>query len=185
MKPCGPQKLYSRGINVKLYIVAFTDNIDMKFSDAIKSACGLRYLFDTLELQSGFSRRILLESHMMTSPEEITDAYAKLRIFIGFTAGGLSLSRLNDVLARLKDIRGTIDRLAGGDILDDVALFEIKELCLLSGEAAVLLKDVGAYAGGFPSLTEALDILDPDKDRLPVFHIYGSYSERLRRLRAQ
>ena len=53
----------------------------MQLRDHIESPCGLRYVFEQLELQSGYARRWLLDMPMMRKGEEIAQAYATLRQF--------------------------------------------------------------------------------------------------------
>ena len=52
--------------------------------DHIKSACGLRYVFEQLELQAGYTRRWMLDMPMMRTGEEIAQSYAVLRQFADF-----------------------------------------------------------------------------------------------------
>ncbi len=161
----------------------------MKFREAVDSPCGLRYMFDTLELSSGVARRAVLESVMMTSAAEIEASQVKLADFYGTFPTVASALRLQAKLAGLKDISGTLSRLASGVVLDDVALFEIKELCLLSQDTAAILSQAGDAEGAgitsvsIPGLSEPLDILDPEGQRVPSFHVYDSYSPKLKDLR--
>ena len=55
----------------------------MRFREIIESPCGIRYLFDELELQSGYARKVLLDREMMTRPEDIAASYASLEQYIG------------------------------------------------------------------------------------------------------
>ena len=50
----------------------------MKFREIVDSPCGIRYLFDELELQSGYARKRLLDKELMTRPEDIRAAYESL-----------------------------------------------------------------------------------------------------------
>ena len=45
----------------------------------MNTPCGLRYMYDALDLQSAAGRRLLLETEMMTDPAEIAEHYSKLR----------------------------------------------------------------------------------------------------------
>ncbi len=173
----------------------------MKFREAIDSPCGLRYMFEALELSSGVARRAMLESEMMLSAGDIEASQAKLADFHRAFPNAASASRLQAKLAGLKDIAGTIARLASGTALDDVALFEVKELCLLSHDVAAILSQAGGAesaekmesADGMgctgitcvtvPDLSEPLDILDPEGQRVPSFYVYDSYSPKLKELR--
>lgn len=140
---------------------------------------------ETLELQSGAARRWLLEGEIMTSEEEIRAAYEKLADFHAAFGDDRKLRRLRDALAPLKDISGTIARLSGGATLDDVALFEVKELCLLASAVAEALAEAGVGKVEVPDLSEALSLLDPEGLRVPSFFVYDNYSPLLKELRAK
>lgn len=155
----------------------------MKFREVIDSPCGLRYMFETLELSSGVARRTMLDSGMMTSADDIRAAQTKLTDFYGAFPDVNSARLLQAKLAGLKDIAGTISRLASGVALDDVALFEVKELCLLVGDVAAMLSQAGVTSVSVPCLAAPLAILDPEGQRVPSFHVYDSYSPKLKELR--
>lgn len=155
----------------------------MRLREVIDSPCGLRYMFEALDLRSGVARRAMLDSHMMTSAGDIRAAYAKLADFTRASRQEKQGRELRNILSGLKDIAGTLARLAAGDTLDDVALFEIKELSIFNERAATELSVAGISAVELPVLHGVLAVLDPDSQRIPSFHIYESYSPRLAELR--
>ena len=158
----------------------------MQLKNVIESPCGLRFMLDELELQSSFARRLLLDSEMMTSEEEIVASYDVLRLFVDFVSS-IEPSFLNTLLFRLqgvKDIRTTIKNLRNRSTLDDIELFEVKHLAILSTQVAQLLKDYKLdHAVSIPSLDEVITILDPDGMKIASFYIYDSYCEQLKDLR--
>ena len=158
----------------------------MQLKNVIESPCGLRFMLDELELQSSFARRLLLDSEMMTSEEDIVASYDVLRLFVDFVHS-IEPSFLNTLLFRLqgvKDIRTTIKNLRNRSTLDDIELFEVKHLAILSTQVAQLLKDYKLdHAVSIPSLDEVITILDPDGMKIASFYIYDSYCEQLKDLR--
>ena len=56
----------------------------MQLRDHIESPCGLRYVFEQLELQAGYTRRWMLDMPMMRTGEEIARSYEVLRQFVCF-----------------------------------------------------------------------------------------------------
>ena len=160
----------------------------MQLKNVIESPCGLRFMLDELELQSGFARRWLLDSEMMTSEQEIAASYDVLRHFVDFV-GSIEPSYLNTLLFRLqgvKDIRTTIKNLRQQSTLDDIELFEVKHLAILSTEVAKLLKDHNLdNAVAIPPLDEVINILDPDGMKIASFYIYDSYCQQLKDLRIE
>ncbi len=160
----------------------------MQLKNVIDSPCGLRFMLDKLELQSGFSRRWLLDSPMMTQGEEIVAAYDILHQF-GTFIREVDKTYIDTLLFRLqglKDIRTTIKNLHNQAVLDDIELFEIKHLAILATDVAKLLDKHGmADVVTIPALDKVIDILDPDGMKIATFYIYDSYCAPLKELRNQ
>ena len=160
----------------------------MQLKNVIESPCGIRYMLDQLELQSGFARRWLLDSPMMTSSEDIAATYAVLHRFAEFVnrVEPLFINTLNHKLCGLKDIRTTIKNLYNHAVLDDIELFEVKHLAILATDVAQLLAQHGmADVVEIPALDEVITILDPDGMKIATFYIYDSYCAELKDLRNQ
>ena len=157
----------------------------MRLSEAILEPLCLRYVVDELPVQSGVARRMLLERSAMTDAERIRAYYEHLRVYcdaVKTVSNDVARRNLQFRLQGLKDIRTTLERLLGGEVLDDIELFEIKHLAMLYEEVE---KQMGALALPLVHLpmAEVVSILDPDGLRIATFYIYDSYSERLRSLR--
>ena len=145
-------------------------------------------MLDELELQSGFARRWLLDSPMMSRDEEIAAAYDELRRFNSFI-GQVEKTYIETLLFKLqglKDIRTTIKNLKHGATLDDIELFEVKHLAILAADVSKLLAqhDMSGVVE-IPPVDEVIDILDPDGMRIATFYIYDSYCAQLKDLRVQ
>ena len=145
-------------------------------------------MLDELELQSGFARRWLLDSPMMSRDEEIAAAYDELRRFNSFI-GQVEKTYIDTLLFKLqglKDIRTTIKNLKHGATLDDIELFEVKHLAILAADVSKLLAqhDMSGVVE-IPPVDEVIDILDPDGMRIATFYIYDSYCAQLKDLRVQ
>ena len=146
----------------------------MKFREIVESPCGIRYLFDELELQSGYARKVLLDREMMVDPAQIEAACATLRKFYDLVIS--DRRRVEDMRFRLqglRDISGTLASLADGATLDEIEFFEIKHLAMLA-ETLSMGTDMDTVIG----------ILDPDGLKIGTFYLYDSYSVELRSLRA-
>lgn len=145
----------------------------MKFREIVDSPCGIRYLFDSLELQSGYARKVLLEREMMVDPVQIEKTYASLRKYFELVRNDRrQVEDMRFRLQGLRDISGTLASLAGGAVLDEIEFFEIKHLAMLA-ESLSLGTDMDTVIG----------ILDPDGMKIGTFYLYDSYSVELRRLR--
>lgn len=159
----------------------------MQLKDIIESPCGFGYVLEQLELQSGYARRCLLDASMMTNSQEITASYDILQHFVAFLSKveRVHLHTLLHKLMCLKDLRGTLSNLRHRAVLNDIELFEVKHLSMLSGDVKNLLDQ---YEMGdvviIPDLDAVTSILDPDGMRIATFYVYDSYSERLKSLRA-
>ena len=145
-------------------------------------------MLDQLELQSGFARRWLLDSSMMTSDGDITRCYDVLHRFFDFVEK-VDKTRLDTLLFKLqglKDIRTTIKNLHNHATLDDIELFEVKHLAILATDVARLLheQDMDRVVE-IPALDEVISILDPDGMKIATFYIYDSYCAQLKELRAR
>ena len=145
-------------------------------------------MLDQLELQSGFARRWLLDSSMMTSDGDITRCYDVLHRFFDFVEK-VDKTRLDTLLFKLqglKDIRTTIKNLHNHATLDDIELFEVKHLAILATDVARLLHEHEMdRVVEIPALDEVIDILDPDGMKIATFYIYDSYCAQLKELRAR
>ena len=145
-------------------------------------------MIDQLELQSGYARRWLLDTEMMTRAEDIVVCYDALRHFVEFVerVDKIHIDTLLFKLQGLKDIRTTIRNLAGKQVLDDIELFEVKHLAILAGDVAKLLKqhDLDSVVA-IPPLDQVINVLDPDGMKIATFYIYDSYCEQLKQLRSQ
>ena len=145
----------------------------MKFREIVESPCGIRFLFDDLDLQSGYARKVLLDREMMVDSSQIDAAYASLRRYVDLVVN--DRRRVEDMRFRLqglRDISATLQALAEGSTLDEIEFFEIKHLAMLA-DALERGKDLDAIIG----------ILDPDGLKIGTFYLYDSYSVELRLLR--
>ena len=160
----------------------------MQLKNVIESPCGLRFMLDQLELQSGFARRWLLDSSLMTADEDITRCYDVLHRFFDFVEK-VDKTRLDTLLFKLqglKDIRTTIKNLHNHATLDDIELFEVKHLAILATDVARLLHEHEMdRVVEIPALDEVISILDPDGMKIATFYIYDSYCAQLKELRAR
>lgn len=160
----------------------------MLLKNVIDSPCGLRFVLDQLELQSGYARRWLLDRPMMTNADEIEATYGMLHRFVDMMQC-IDVTRLNTLrfkLQALKDIRTTIANLAHSATLDDIELFEVKHLAILATDVARLMDEQGMTdVIEIPDLAPVITILDPDGMKIATFYVYDSYCAELRDLRSQ
>ena len=159
----------------------------MKLKEYISLPCSLRFMVEDLELQSSASRRKLMEQEMMTAQSDIEQAYNVLRSYferVKEPKQELNIKTLQFRLAGIKDLRTTIQNMAEHRVLDDIELFEIKHLAILTGEVEKQMDKTG-IACSLPDLDDVVAILDPEGLRIATFYIYDAYSDTLRDIRRQ
>ena len=152
----------------------------MTFKSALEIDCGLRFMYDTLDIISPCGRKMLLEGEMMTTKREIDFHYRRLNEIYD-----KDCTKIAHKLMCLKDIHTTLSRLENGAVLDDIELFEVKYLAIVSSEVLALLQEQNIVAVGLPHLRKVVEILDPDGVNIPSFYVYDSYSDELREVRKQ
>lgn len=158
----------------------------MKLKTILDLPCGMRFIFSEMEFASSFSGQVLLESVMNITPAAIESSYDELREFLSLIqqgTGDSSISRSRAALMDLRDIRNTLNALESGKVPDDVELFEIKNLALISEKVRGILTLLNLKSVNFPVLTDVVSLLDPEGHCIPSFYIYDSYDSQLSELR--
>ena len=159
----------------------------MQLRKLIDSPCGLRFILDELCTHSSYSRKLLLESTMMHDRESIEKSYSVLKEFYHVVENDdnkNAIQTLQFKLCKLKDINNTISRLSSSTVIDDIELYEVKSLAMLSADVKNILEKLNLInVIEIPTLDDVVKILDPDGLRIATFYIYDSYSEELAVLR--
>lgn len=154
--------------------------------NAIEEVNGFRFMIDQLEIQSGLAKRVLYATPYQQHPEEIISELNRVErmcFYLRDAQYADSFSKIGIKLMQIKDIRGTVSRLEEHQGLDDIELFELKNFSLLATDIRSLLEAAKIDIIRIPDLEPVIDILDPDKMRIPYFYIYDTYSPELAGLR--
>ncbi len=158
----------------------------MYLREAIAKIAGFRYMIDHLEIHSGLGRSSLLDRVWLEDAKQIKaelERVEKMVRVVRDSRNQVVLERLKVKLSQVKDIRGTVKRLREPVILDDLELFELKNLAFVAEDIREIIKDYPVV--DIPCLGNLVDLLDPEQNRIPHFYIYDSYSEKLSALRAE
>ena len=159
----------------------------MQLRKLLDSPCGLRFMIDNLCTHSSYSRKIMLESSMMYDKNAIENTYSVMKEFYEVVKNDENknvIQSLQFKLCNLKDINHTISRLATSVVIDDIELYEVKSLALLSADVKNILAKISLdKIIEIPNLDEVVKTLDPDGLHIATFYIYDSYSEELASLR--
>jgi DNA mismatch repair protein MutS2 len=184
-----------------------------QFSYAINKVPGLRFIAGALEVRSAIGRLHLMKQQMMTSGKEIefhldrvdelrnlmlsgiviSSETSQLYIPDGLAIGNskntsdfkTQLDDLRHALTDVHDITGTLNALQQGVVLDDLGLFEVKKFALITDHLKEILFALNTKVVEFADLSQVILLLDPDKQRVPHFFVYDSYSAELADLRKE
>ncbi len=155
-------------------------------SDIINKINGLRFMIDKLELKSSLAKRYLLSLPFITNEQQLAKEIDNLSMMVLTISKNENADFINNLgikLEQIHDINGTIKNLAKAATLDDIELFEIKRFCILVSEISDILENINFSNISLPNLENVIEILDPDKQRIPHFYIYSSYNKELEQLR--
>lgn len=163
----------------------------MKLRSFLDSQSGFRYIIERLSLSSSYSRQVLMDTPFTSTVKDIKAEYENLinfyRQFVEKGKFHFTILGIKDKVSLVRDIRGSILRLERGVILDDVELFEIKSLALISEDVKHIFKETGINIEylNLCDLSSVLNILDPEGHRISSFYVYESYSEELSQIRKE
>ena len=88
-------------------------------------------------------------------------------------------------LLRLRELRGTFERLGKGGLLDDTEFFELKSALTIFNRLSKLTAIQEAASVTFEDTSEAAALLNPGGKNSPAFHVYNEYSPVLAEIRAR
>lgn len=161
----------------------------MKIKELIKGDAGFQYIIDSMEFMSTAGRRKMLNSIFETRPEELRAEWKRLDEAIRTTREYKFKKPYIDLrhcLMQLHDLQGTLSSLASHTVLNEVELFEIKNLSHLSQVAKGAIEALGMTDTlPLPDTQEVFSLLDPDNTGIANFYIYDSYDIRLTPLRRE
>lgn len=159
----------------------------MLLKDVLTIESGLKYCIDDLNIQSGVGRNYLMNLRWKTTPQDLEWEWTFVEEILKQMQNNETAKLVGNIqhkLGGIHNIKQTIQNIDNGDLLDDVQLFEVKNLALLSIEIASLAKEAGLdLLFLIPDLSEVAAILDPDRNMIAHFYIYESYDPRLAEVR--
>lgn len=157
----------------------------MLFKDLTDSPSGLGYIYRGLELHTAPGRKVLLNSMMFTRASDIRSELEKVEAFHRVLGSKVEIEHLKGILCTVRDVYGTIQRISDASSVDDIELFEIKDLSFTAVQLSQALSSLGINAFQIPDMTGIISILDPEGLKLRSFYIYDAYSKELAKLRVE
>ena len=152
----------------------------------IEQQSGFKFMTDELVFSSPIGRKKLMHRKFYTNAFELKmelDIQEAVCEFATKHRDTAVMAQLIEQLCHVNDISNSVVNLIDGNVLDDIQLFEVKKFSLISDKVSKLLTENGFDWIPFHDLTVVIDTLDPDKNRLPQFHIYSSYKPELAEIR--
>lgn len=161
----------------------------MKIKELIKQDAGFQYIIDSMEFMSAAGRRKALNTEFSSHTGDLQSEWGRLALAVNATLQYKYKKPYIDLrhcLMCLHDLQGTLASLASHTALNEVELFEIKNLALLCRTAKGGIEGLGLSDElPIPNLDEVFSLLDPDHTGIANFYIYDSYDERLTPLRRE
>lgn len=157
----------------------------MTFREAINTVPGLRFIADKMQILSEAGLDCLMSTPFETDVSKLEKHLDCVETAVKTLTGpsyAASVERIRLLLMQYRNVQGTVARLRAGRMLDDVELFELKNMAMTTVDLDEMMGNVplGDIATlRLPGLKGVVEILDPDHTGSSHFHIYNSYSSRL------
>ena len=158
----------------------------MLFKNTFEKFQPLRFLYNKLEFDTSLGRNFLLNYSLITDDCSLENEISKLEkvlFLINNPEYATDLTAIHRILHQFNDILPTLKSLENGVVLDDVQFFEIKKSAILTSELEFATRHLELSWLNFNDVSHIIDILDPEKSRIPHFYIYSQYDEKLLQLR--
>lgn len=151
----------------------------------VYSKSPLKFLEDLgLEIRSSVGRAYLNNLPFLKDAEALTREYQQTAQTISIlheTENNKAVNHVMHQLSEVQDIHGTLTNLKQYSTLNDIELFEIKHFALIVEDLRQY--DIISNLVELPDTMDAVDVLDPEKERIDTFFIYDSYSPLLAEIR--
>lgn len=153
-----------------------------KFQEILNEQTALRFIYEKLNIKSSIGRQLILNQTFISNPkhlDKIFDELAEITQLINNGNHKSDFSKLQHLIADIRNITLTIENIGKSYVADDIQLFEIKHFAILSENISELINVLNISFLELNSLKKVIDILDPDKQGIPHFYIFSSYSSKL------
>lgn len=155
----------------------------------LRKALGYQYLLDALRPNSPYGTALARRPRFYGPDEQAALAaeWSNVQAALdGLTAYPTQYDRIGHLFMQVRDLRGTLGRMAESP-LTEVEFFEVKRFLMQLGRLMPLFEEVGAAYQGITFTCEAaaLALLDPDGRRTAGFTIGERYSKLLAQVREE
>ncbi|MDD3739820.1 MAG: DNA mismatch repair protein MutS [Bacteroidales bacterium] len=154
------------------------------FKQHIAENSGLRFIYENLNIKSSIGRKNLLNSKFITERDELETLFSCISKAINYL-NTENYKKLSHYLCEINDISSSLKILSEKNNLDDIALFEIKKFALVSEKIKESFEKSCFNDIIIFDLIDVINVLDPEKSRIPSFYIYSAYDNELSKLRKE
>lgn len=158
------------------------------FKQHLSEINGLRYMYENLRLSSGIGRKLLNNSQLITNEFMLKVEFGNMEEMYKYVHNHnnrTTIRKVTDLLQQINDIHTTLKNISQEQTVDDVELFEIKKFSIIAQQISQQLQSTDFDILLFHNLDPVIDLLDPEKKRVPTFYIYSDYDARLQELRKE
>lgn len=160
--------------------------MELSLKDIIKQDAGLRYVTEHMNVYSSAGHNYLYNLPFSTRQDYLEQEYALTRQVIACMRNEAMTNSVREVghqLMLLQNVEATLKHVQQQHTADDVELYEIKHLVIISERVRELMHTLQWV--NLPVLEPVVALLDPEGLHVDTFYIYDAYSEHLAALRKQ
>ncbi|NLB61169.1 MAG: hypothetical protein GX802_01895 [Clostridiales bacterium] len=159
----------------------------MFFNHKESESIGLEYIKNSLSCRTPYGRALIraLKPNNNKHIAELIDELDNITLAIDLLKNQAdNVSKLENFFSQIRDIKRSIESIPE-NVLDSVALFEIKRFLLLLQHivSSVERLNVQFIRIVIPPCIDALNLINPDKSNAASFHISDVYSKKLSTIR--
>jgi len=154
--------------------------LDLKNREKI----GLEYIINNLTTISPYGNQKKRDIAPIEDSKTLKEIFDHLGFFIKRCQNNKKeIQKIELLLMKLKNISNIVLNLQKGKILDEVELFELKINTMIFMEIKSISNNIFSKGFHLVDLSSIIDVLDPGAKKIPTFHIYNEYSEKLKDIR--
>lgn len=161
----------------------------MTLKDKLTAEPGFNYIIDSMEFMCSPGKRCMLQQTFVSDPAMLNSEYDNIGHVIRCLedpGSAKAVSTIRHQLMQMHDLQGSLANLHQHIVLEEIELFEIKNLSFLCMETVKAARTINIDSIlGIPDLGDVFALLDPDNTHIANFYIYDSYHPDLPQIRKQ
>ena len=159
------------------------ETYDMQLKAILQQNENMNQIIRLMHFHTPMGRTALLQREMMTCAKAIEQQRLPLDELMEHFTSPQVMATTGQLLSEIRDIHATLESLANGQMVDEIALFEAKSFAITVEKIKAHLLPWPHEIICLPSLEGVVSLLDPDGQRIKSFFIYDGYSAELKQTR--